>query len=167
MVSRWGADTMKEFLALHKSGVNIDVALARVYGGDRLALENDWRAAIGAPEYVPPKRGSLARPTAIPRREIGLFSLTPQAQGETIGSKEDEPTPEPAQAETEAAEPEDASVDTPEPTDDAPDAAEEDDKGGGGSACSRPLDGARAFDLSALALAVGLVGLRFRRRSAR
>ena len=157
---------MKELLALHKSGVNMDVALARVYGGDRLALENDWRAAIGAPEYVPPQRGSVARPTAIPRREIGLFSLTPQAQGETIGSKEDESAPEPAQAETEAAEPEEASVDTPEPTDDVPDAVEE-KEAGGGSACSRPLDGARAFDLSALALAVGLIGLGFRRRSAR
>ena len=167
MVFRWGSDAMKELLALHKSGVNIDVALTSVYGGDRLALENDWRAAIGAPEYVPPTRGGVARPTAIPRREIGLFSLTPQAQGETIGSKEDESAPEPAQAESEASEPEEASVDTPEPTDDVPEAAEEDETGGGGSACSRPVDGARALDLSMLALAVGLVGLGFRRRSAR
>ena len=59
---------------------------------------------------------------------------------------------------------EEATVDTPEPTDDAPDAAEEEEKGGGGSACFRPLEGARAFDLSALALAVGLIGLGFRRR---
>ena len=167
MIFRWGADAMKELLALHKSGVNIDTALTRIYGGDRLALENDWRAAIGAPEYVPPTRGGVARPTAIPQREIGLFSLTPQAQGETIGSEEGEPAAEPAQAEAETTEPEEAAVDTPEPADDTPDASEEEEKGGGGSACFRPLEGARAFDLSALALAVGLIGLGFRRRVAK
>jgi len=119
-------------------------------------LENDWRAAIGAPDYVPPERGR-ARPTAIPRKEILPFSLTPQPQAETVGSKAEEPTPgartEPvARAPTAVAGQEESA-----PTSDDGGAS------GGGSACGRPY-GSSPLDASTLALAVGLVGLGFRRR---
>ena len=186
MIFRWGPEAMRELLAVLKSGTNMDDALLQVYGGDRLALENDWRAAIGAPDYVPPERGS-ARPTAIPRKEILPFSLTPQPQAQTVGSKAEEPTPEartepvaraPASAEfvpqtTSAREQEEAAKAEATAQEEAPTAAagqEEsaptsDDGGasGGGSACGRP-HGSSPLDASTLALAVGLVGLGFRRR---
>ena len=188
MVLRWGPDAMKELLASLKARVNIDEALTAIYGGDRVQLENDWRAAIGAPEYVPPERGS-ARPTAIPRREILPFSLTPQADAEVVGSKAEEPTPEgrpeplatqppspgfvpqtgadrAQQAEATAAAAaaaEEEPAETPEPAEEAR-STEDGGEDGGGSACSRPHGGVRAVDLSSLALAVGLVGLGFRRR---
>ncbi|MDA1347653.1 MAG: peptidase MA family metallohydrolase [Chloroflexi bacterium] len=185
MIFRWGPEAMRELLAVLKSGTNMDDALTQVYGGDRLALENDWRAAIGAPEYIPPERGS-ARPTAIPRKEILPFSLTPQPQAETVGSKTEEPAPEARIAPVVTAPPPSGFV--PQTSSDrtqdeeakAEAAAQEftptaavpeessptsDDGGtdGGGSACSRPY-GARPLDASTLALAVGLAGLGFRRR---
>lgn len=186
MIFRWGPEAMKELLAVLKSGTNMDDALLQVYGGDRLALENDWRAAIGAPEYVPPKRGS-ARPTAIPRKELLPFSLTPQPQAETIGSKTEESTSEARTkpvataspsagfvsqttsdrgqeeaAKSEGAVQEDTSTATAAKEETAPTI---DDSGaaGGGSPCGRP-HGPSPLDAYTLALVVGLMGLGFRRR---
>ncbi len=160
MVLRWGAGAMREMLALHKSGVNIDDALTQVYDRDRLAIENDWRAAIGAPEYVPPETGPAFRPTPIPRKEILPFSLTPQAQAATVGSTGADAAPSPAGAERPAAD-----VDTPRPPENAS-ADEEDGEEGGGFSCGRS-SASRAVDLSALMLAAGLLGLGIKRRLAR
>ena len=44
--------------------------------------------SIYAPEYVPPEKGS-SKPTPIPRKKILAFSLTPQAEANTVGSESD------------------------------------------------------------------------------
>lgn len=88
MIQTWGTSAMKELLSLLKSGTNIDSALTQIYGGDRLILENKWRQSIYAPEYVPPEKGS-SKPTPIPRKKILAFSLTPQAEANTVGSESD------------------------------------------------------------------------------
>lgn len=167
MVRRYGADKMTLLMASLKSGRDIDEALLDVYGVDRLGLENGWRAAIGAPAYVPSVTGSV-RPTPIARPTLLPYTLQSQPQAS------DSPTPVPQQAPTPTPEP----TSTPEPSPVASAATEqptatpladeakpEDSTGGGGGACSAPAPGApRAMDVSLLALVTGLAFLGLRRK---
>ncbi len=150
MIQTWGTTAMKDLLALLKSGTNIDTALTQIYGGDRLILENNWRKAIYAPEYVPPEKGS-SKPTPIPRKKILAFSLTPQADANTVGSQAD---------------PSDSSI--PKVTPDSEDAitkeqsysVNEVDLTGG--SCNRSTN--NKIDTSSIAIGFILVGLGLRKR---
>jgi hypothetical protein len=151
MIERFGAEKMTELMAVMKRGIKTEDAIERVYGMSQLDLENMWRDDIGAPLYFVSDEGQ-ARPTAIPRRRIGLYSLTPQPDTETVAAANDTPTAPPERTVSQPS-------DTPTP---AP-LAEEGERSGRGSGCSAALhDG--PLDVTAAALLLGLVGLRFRPR---
>lgn len=84
MIDLEGEEGMRELLALHKEGVNMDDALFQVYGLDRLGLTNAWRAAIEAGPYELPEIAE-SRPTPVAYPTVQAFTLTPQAGGSTIG----------------------------------------------------------------------------------
>ena len=148
MIERFGADRMTELMATMKQGIGTPEAIERVYGITQIELENLWRDKIGADLYVPPAEDQ-SKPTPVPRRKIGLYSLTPQPETETISAASETPTPLPERSVSEPS-------DTPPP---APGAAEPDEPAGSG--CGAPLPGG-PMDASAAALLLGLAGLRFR-----
>lgn len=161
MVFRYGPQAMRELLSTLKSGTNMEDAIQGIYGVSRIGLENQWRDTLGADHYVPPDRDS-AKPTPIPRPSLQLFSLTPQAGSETVGSLEPTPTPEPPPAPA------------PEPTATEPPAiSETEDEGAtegverreGGSACFAPATPTMGLSDLALPLSVlGLIGFGLHRR---
>lgn len=161
MVSRYGGDAMTELMAVLKSGKDIDSAFLEVYGVDRLGLENDWRAAIGAPPYIPPEAGSV-RPTALPRPTLLPYTLQTQPQAS------DTPVPAPQVPSTSISEPSPVAKAAIEQSTAVPVADEsevDEPQGIGGGACSAPTDGEiRAMDVSFLGLAGGVAFLGIRRR---
>ena len=149
MIGMRGEEGMRRLLSLLKDGTAMDQALTEVYGMDRLALTNAWRASIDAEPYVPPEAAET-RPTAVAYPTVQAFTLTPQAGGQTVeGQSAEEPdaaTPE-AGPSTPTAEP----VPTPAPA------------GGGG--CGRGASGADAGVIAMGVLVVGLgAGAAVRRR---
>jgi hypothetical protein len=110
MVAAYGPDKMRELMAAMKGGINVNAAILRVYGFTSIELENQWRDTIGAPDYLPSQRARVI-PTPIPRRDIQLFTLTPQAGSQTIGTLEVTATPSPAPTSEPTTEP----TTTPEP----------------------------------------------------
>ncbi|MCL0029052.1 peptidase MA family metallohydrolase [Dehalococcoidia bacterium] len=146
MVNMYGPATMRQLMKTLKEGTNIDDAILEVYRVTRVELENLWRDSIGAPAYVPPDR-DRAKPTPIARREIQLFTLTPQAGSETIASVNPTPAPIPEPL--------------PEPT---PATVNELDPSGGASCNPSSQRGTNLVDLTAPMFLVGLVGLSLRRR---
>ena len=187
MVAAYGPETIRKLMATMKAGANVDTALEEVYGLTRIELENQWRDTIGAPDYLPPER-DRAVPTSIPRREMQLFTLTPQAGSETVSSVETTPTPTaeptPIPEPTATAEPAPEPVptatpvapvvarveilDTPTP---APAPAtgsagpQQDESPPPAASCNAPqYADARLRDLTMPAFLVGLIGLGLRRR---
>ena len=167
MVIVYGPTAMKDLLAELKDGTSMDDAIEKIYGIGRIELENDWRDTLGAERYVPPDRDS-AKPTPVPRRAIQLFSLTPQAGTEVIGSVGGAPTPMP----TIAPMPEPTAIPTQPPaapesqTEETTKTDETEPQSGGG--CSAPTAASgnspiRA-DLAIPLIAIGLAGLALRRR---
>ena len=169
MIAAYGPAAMRELLAVFREGVNMDDAIERVYGISRVELENDWREIIGAPMYAPPERDS-ARPTPISRPTLGLYSLTPQAGSDAVGTTEDTPTPTP-EPPTPMPEP------TPVPTEEPPAAAKLEatptpeaepapaTESGGSSGCGPPSDKTLGLSDATMPLfALGLLGLALRRR---
>ncbi len=149
MVNRWGEEKMAELLAHHKLSGNIDRAIEDVYGITLIELENLWRDEIGAEPFILDESGR-SKPTPVPQRTLGLFSLTPQAGVDVVGSKSASPTPGPP---TETA----AITPTPTPGDPQP----------SGSRCGAPLHGAAgALDLAGPGLILGLALFAVRRRRA-
>ena len=173
MIAAYGPARMRELLAVFREGTNMDDAIEQVYGITRIELENNWREIIGAPMYVPPERDS-ARPTPIPRRAIQLYSLTPQAGSEQVGTVESTPTPEPATPTpipppTPTQPPAVAKVElTPTPEAEPAAKTETDDEqteSGGSSGCGLPArESLGLSDLTVPLFALGLVGLALRRR---
>ncbi len=148
MIGRWGEAKMAELLAHHKESGNIDKAIQDVYGLTLIELENMWRDLIDAEPFVPDE-GGRAKPTPVPQRTLGLFSLTPQAGTETIGSTSATPTPGPAE-ETATVAP------TPPPAEGA---------GASGFSCGGSSDaGAGALDLAGPGVLLGLAFFAARRR---
>ena len=100
-IVRWlfrsfGRDKLTEFLSYLRRGNSLDRAFTRAYGGDRIAITNMWREEIGAKLYEPPS-GETAKPTPVPQRTLGLYSLTPQAGVQAVGSGQaEEPTATPS-----------------------------------------------------------------------
>ena len=152
MIQRWGHAKMAELLAHHKESGNIERAIKDVYGITLIELENQWRDLIDAEPFSPDEAGS-AKPTPIPQRTLGLFSLTPQAGTETIGSTSATPTPEPEEATA-------AITPTPPPAE-----TDGEDGGSSGFSCGAPLhEGAGALDLAGPGILLGLALFAARRR---
>ena len=166
MIDEFGASRMTELMAELQGGTNMDDAMLGVYGHDRLSMDTLWRQSIGAEPYVPPDTEKV-RPTPIPGRTLGLFTLTPQAQGETVASKAEQPAPTPT-----AEPPTPTPTPTPAPSPvaaAAPDASGSDDGAEGqGTAssggCSASLGGGSPLDPMSGAMLLGLAALAFRRR---
>jgi hypothetical protein len=165
MIDGLGPEKMRELMARMRAGMSIDRATVAVYNTDLVGLENAWRRAIKAPEYTPPEVGSLL-PTPIPRPTVLPYSLTPQAQSAPIAGTAPTTTPEAEEIITEPSEVVALATDAeqePKEAEEQPVKAEEEPPSGGG--CSAPRSGGpTAMDLSAVFLAVGLVGLGARRR---
>ena len=171
MIAAYGRAAMRELLAVFREGVNMDDAIEQVYGISRIELENQWREIIGAPMYVPPERDS-ARPTPVPRRAIQLYSLTPQAGSEQVGTIDSTPTPtpEPPTPTPIPTQPPAVAKVEPTPTPEAEPAAitetsDEQTESGGSSGCGLPdSESLGLSDLAVPLFALGLVGLALRRR---
>lgn len=159
LVRSFGPDKMTEFLSYIKRGDSLDEAFTNAYGGDRVAITNLWRETIGAMEYVPPS-DEKAKPTPVPQRTLGLFSLTPQAGVQTIGSQQVEPTATPEPTPTPPASEAD---DDPQPPPASDDAGEEKDPPAAGAGCYAPLQPTGALDLAGAALIAGVSLLAVRR----
>ena len=175
MIRGYGPGAMRALMAALKADTPVDEAIQEIYGVSRIELENLWRDALGAPAYVAPDRDS-AKPTPIARAAIQLYSLTPQAGSEAVGSLAT-PTPQPT------ATPEPTALPTPPPTEppgsDSPPPAVAKAEGGedadsdaeppAASGCGAPAEGgsARLTDLAAplapLTL-LALAGIRLRSR---
>lgn len=169
MIAAYGRAAMRELLAVFREGVNMDDAIEQVYGISRIELENQWREIIGAPMYVPPERDS-ARPTPVPRRAIQLYSLTPQAGSEQVGTIDSTPTPTPEPPTPIPTQPPAVAKVEPTPTPEAEPAAitetsDEQTESGGSSGCGLPdSESLGLSDLAVPLFALGLVGLALRRR---
>lgn len=172
LVRRFGADRLTEFLSYIKRGDTLDEAFTNAYGGDRVAVTNLWRSDIGAVEYVPPSN-ERARPTAESQPTIGLFSLTPQAGVQTVGSQQAESTP----TATPEPDPTPTPIELVSNVDQAPspmpDPAQGTDDGEEtvaptpGSSCFAPLHPTGAVDITSAAFVVGIAILGIRRRLSR
>lgn len=172
LVRRYGANRLTEFLSYIKRGDNLDEAFTNAYGGDRVAVTNLWRSTIGAIEYVPPS-DDRARPTALSQPTLGLFSLTPQAGVQTVGSQEAEstptatpepdPTPTPIELVSNIDQAPSPMPDPAQGTDDA----EETVAPAPGSSCFAPLHPTGAVDITSAAFVVGIAILGIRRRLSR
>ena len=143
MIVAYGPAAMRELLEVLREGTNMDDAIQQVYGVSRIELENQWREIIGGPMYEPPDR-DRARPTPISRRAIQLYSLTPQAGSEPVGTIESTPTPTP-EPPTPTPEPTPAPTEPPAvakleptPTPEAESAPATDSGGSGGCGLTRP-----------------------------
>ena len=87
ILSKYGKSKMRELMANMKKGTKLPAAIQKTYNKTLIELENEWRSSVRAPLYIQEKN-ETARPTAIPQKKVKLFSLTPQAGAETIGSNE-------------------------------------------------------------------------------
>jgi len=87
ILSKYGKPKMRELMAHMKKGTKLPAAIQKTYNKTLIELENEWRISVKAPLYIQ-KKSEAARPTAIPQKKLKLFSLTPQAGAETIGSNE-------------------------------------------------------------------------------
>ena len=85
MIDDFGTDKMREFMALYKSGESMDDALTGTYGLDRVALENRWRASVGA-SPLSPGYSIDERPTPVPAPTILPYTLSPNSEGQFVGS---------------------------------------------------------------------------------
>ncbi len=158
----YGRDTLTEFLSYLRRGNSLDRAFTRAYGGDRIEITNRWREEIGTTLYVPPS-DEIVKPTPVPQRTLGLYSLTPQAGVQTVGSGQaDEPTATPEPTPTPQPTPEPlalAPASEPEKADE-----EEELAPAAGSGCFAPAQSAGVLDLTGVAVVAGLAFLGVRRR---
>ena len=74
MVVALGPRRIRLLLSELKDDVPIDEALKKVYGFGLEGLDNAWRSAVGAPEYVAPEESTFRR-AAQPLRELDMFTL--------------------------------------------------------------------------------------------
>lgn len=88
MIDDFGTDKMREFMALYKGGESMDDALMGTYGLDRVALENRWRASVGASPLSPAYSNDV-RPTPVPVPVIQPYTLEPNAEGQFVGNSRD------------------------------------------------------------------------------
>ena len=166
MVDEFGAGSMKELMAVMKSGTNVEDSIEEVYGVTRIELENMWRDTLGAPSVSVPDL-SLSLPTPLPAPVLVPYTLdSVQSTGttqETQAEPTEAPTPEPTSAPVAAVVQEEPTVEPAIPGQSDGGTREAPTQPGG--ACSAPVRGGPvAVELSFVVGLVGLIGLRFRRR---
>ena len=84
MIDDFGTDRMRDFMALYKGGESMDDALTQTYGLDRVALENRWRASVGA-SPLSAAYSNDERPTPVPAPTILPYTLNPNSEGQFVG----------------------------------------------------------------------------------
>ena len=84
MIDDFGTDRMRDFMALYKGGESMDDALTHTYGLDRVALENRWRASVGA-SPLSAAYSNDERPTPVPAPTILPYTLNPNSEGQFVG----------------------------------------------------------------------------------
>ncbi len=84
MIEDFGTEKMREFMALYKGGESMDDALMGTYGMDRVALENRWRASVGA-SPLSAAYSNDERPTPVPAPTILPYTLNPNSEGQYVG----------------------------------------------------------------------------------
>ena len=168
MVGEFGADKMKELMAVMKSGTNVDDSIKEVYGVTRIELENLWRDTLGAPSVSEPDL-SLSLPTPLPAPVLVPYTLenvqgsapTAEPQAEPIETSTPEPTSTPASVAVVVQEKPPAEPAPPAPSVDGT----RDTQTPQGGSCGAPAQGGPIpVELSFVAGLVGLAGMRFRRR---
>ncbi len=149
MLATYGPERIRRLLSELKDGVPVDEALERVYGLGLEGLDNSWRRAVGAREYVPPEE-STSRPPPQPLPALDMYTLETMPVAPSAGARPDE-------TETAVTPAINISEDNEEP---------EAVEGGG---CNAKVSGAAGMmDVSGALLAAWLLvlaALRFRRRT--
>lgn len=92
MVNQFGPENMTRLLNKMKLGAKIEDAIEDTYGMSLVNLENLWRISIGAETYDVAKQAKN-KPTPVPLRKIGLYSLTPKPDTEAVAGSSETPTP--------------------------------------------------------------------------
>lgn len=88
MIDDFGTERMRDFMALYKSGESMDDALTGTYGLDRVALENRWRASVGA-SPLSAAYSNDERPTPVPVPVIQPYTLERDSEGQFVGNSKD------------------------------------------------------------------------------
>jgi hypothetical protein len=85
LIDVYGTDKMQDLLGTMKAGKNVDESFQIIYKKTKEDIENEWRSSIGASLYEWNEEYE-SLPTPIPRPEVKIFSLTPQAGGTILES---------------------------------------------------------------------------------
>lgn len=104
LIENYGGEKIAEVIAAIADGTNSDIAIRNAYGKTVQQLDNDWRASIGADQYVPPTPTPTPDLSVAPTPAFGLLTLTPTEGGVTVGdsesdqagTREPDPTPLPS-----------------------------------------------------------------------
>ena len=88
MIDDFGTERMRDFMALYKSGESMDDALTGTYGLGRVALEDRWRASVGA-SPLSPAYSNDERPTPVPVPVIQPYTLERDSEGQFVGNSKD------------------------------------------------------------------------------
>ena len=92
MIFTYGPDKIRLLLSELKRDVPMDDALKSVYGFGLNALDNSWRAFVGAPEYVAPEV-RISRPDVQPLPTIEMYTLATEPVAPKSDSQAEEPVP--------------------------------------------------------------------------
>ena len=91
MIDTYGEAPLKDLLRRLRDGDPIDDALTAAYGFDRVGLDQEWRASIGAaPLTATPSRSAL--PTPIPRPTLVPFGAATSSSPEATAQPRPSPT---------------------------------------------------------------------------
>ena len=98
MIDAYGEAPLQALLQRLREGDPIDDALTAAYGFDRVGLDQEWRASIGAaPLTATPSRSAL--PTPIPRPTLVPFGAATSSSPEATAQPRPAPTEAPASTE--------------------------------------------------------------------
>ena len=92
MIFTYGPDKIRLLLSELKRDVPMDDALKSVYGFGLNALDNSWRAFVGAPEYVAPEV-RISRPDVQPLPTIEMYTLATEPVAPKSDSQAEDPVP--------------------------------------------------------------------------
>ena len=99
MIDTYGEAALQALLQRLREGDPIDDALTAAYGLDRVGLDQEWRASIGAPPLAAtPSRSAL--PTPIPRPTLEPFGAASSSSPEATAQPRPTPTEAPVATET-------------------------------------------------------------------
>lgn len=176
LIETYGGEKIAEVLAHIGEENTADTAFQTVFGKSILTLENEWRYAMGADEYVPPRQfaapaTSTPVPTAVPAT-IPTSTPTPEPTATSTPTATPEPevalatSPTAGDASSDPAAVEPTAVEAAGSQDPAATNDDDADGGSGGGSCSAPGDSGHleAVSLVWIGGVLWLVGLAARRR---